>query len=309
MRPIATEQNALRYPLNQLLGTPAHVRLLRTLSNEVVGPITTADAAERAGLTEAGARRALGRLAKTGFVRRVGGGRSQQFALREADPLANQLAILFRKENDRYEALLSGLRDVLENLVEVRLAWIDAPLAQVGDALHIGVIGDSQSLSWVGDEIRRRIATIEETFELTIEVHRFTRADAPEISWDEVTLLAGIPPAGATPQDLGLASHSDRDARALRLSKAIANLLDRDPSLTRRATSHLERILDEDQGAAAHDLREWCAILSHYSNKRLREFLVSTTSRAQRLRQSSPFLAVLNPDERDDVLQFLEREP
>ena len=309
MRPIATEQNALRYPLNRLLGTPAHVRLLRILSNEVVGPITTPDAAERAGLTEAGARRALVRLAKTGFVRRVGGGRSQQFALREADPLANQLAMLFRKENDRYQALLSGLRDVLESLVEVRVAWIDAPPARVGEALHIGVIGDSQSLSWVGDEIRRRIAEIEETFELTIEVHRFTRADAPDIEWDEVTLLAGTPVAGTAPQNPELASHSDREQRALRLSQAIAKLLDRDPSLTRRATSHIERILDEDQGAAAHDLREWYAILSQYSNERLREFLVSTTSRARRLRQSSPFFAVLNSEERDEILQFLEREP
>ena len=273
-----------------------------------MGPITTADAAERAGLTEAGARRALGRLEKTGFVRRVGGGRSQQFALREADPLAAELVMLFRSESDRYQALLSALRDVLESLVEVRLAWIDAPPDRVGEALHIGVIGDSQSLSWVGDEIRRRIATIEATFELTIEVHRFTRADAPEIEWDEVTLLAGTPVAGATAQEPELARHSDREQRALRLSEAIASLLDRDPSLTRRAISHLERILDEDQGAAAHDLREWYAILSQYSNERLREFLVATTSRAQRLRQSSPFFAVLNPDERDEVLQRLEGE-
>ena len=309
MRPIATEQNALRYPLNQLLGTQAHVRLLRILSNEVVGPITTADAAERAGLTEAGARRALGRLAKTGFVRRVGGGRSQQFALREADPLAAPLVMLFRSENDRYQALLSALRDVLESLVEVRLAWIDAPPARVGEVLHIGVVGDSQSLSWLGDEIRRRFAEIEETFELTLEVHRFTRADAPDIEWDEVTLLAGTPVPDATSQDPRRAVHGDREQRALWLSRAIAHLLDRDPSLTRRATSHLERILDEDQGAAAHDLREWHAILSQYSNERLREFLVSTTSRARRLRRSSPFLAVLNPDERDEVLQRLEGEP
>jgi DNA-binding Lrp family transcriptional regulator len=309
MRPIATEQNSLRYPLNQLLGTPAHVRLLRILSNEVVGPITASDAAERAGLTEAGARRALSRLVKTGFVRRVGGGRSQQFALRDADPLAAQLIMLFQRENDRYQALLSGLRDILESLVDVRMAWIDAPPARVGEALHIGLIGDSESLSWVGDEIRGRIAEIEDTFELTIEVHRFTRADAPEVSWDDVTLLAGIPETKASLQNPELASHSDRDQRALRWSAAIASLLNRDPSLTRRATSHVERLLDEDQGAAAHDLREWLAILSQYSNERLREFLVSTTSRAQRLRQSTPFFAVLNPDERDEVSQFLEEQP
>ena len=117
-----------------------------------------------------------------------------------------------------------------------------------------------------------------------------------------------FPSVGASSQAPGLTSHSDREQRALRLSQGIAILLDRDPSLTRRATGHLERALDEDQGAAAHDLREWHAILSQYSNERLREFLVSTTSRARRLRQSSPFFAVLNPDERDEILQFLEGE-
>jgi hypothetical protein len=40
MRPIVSEQDPLRYPLNELLGTRAHVRLLRVMANEVDGSLT-----------------------------------------------------------------------------------------------------------------------------------------------------------------------------------------------------------------------------------------------------------------------------
>lgn len=306
MRPIASEQNALRSPLNQLLGTEAHVRLLRVLANEVVGPITTAEAAARAGLTSAGARRALDRLSKTGFVQRVGGGRSQQFALREADPLSAQLAELFRRERDRYEALLSSLRAVMESFGDVRVAWINTPPVHVGEPLDINVLCDAQAVSWIADEFRRQVADIEASFGLTIEVHIFTRADSPDVVWDEVTLLSGVPEGVAPAHGAGPITHVEREERALRLSQAIVRLLDRNPSLTRRALRHIRRLLSEEQGAAAHDLREWQAILSQYSYERLQAFVVSTTSRANRLRQSSPFFAVLTPDERDEVLQVLE---
>ena len=307
MRPIATEQDTLRFPLNALLGTQGAVRLLRILADEVVGPISVADAAKRAGLTEAGARRALVRLSKTGFVRRVGGGRSRQFELRTDDPVAERLVLLFRSESYRYQALLASIRDALESLYEVRVAWLDAPPARAGEPLHIGMIGDSASLSWLGDEIRRRIAEVEQSFDLTIEVHGFSRGDAPDVDWRETTLLAGVPSAGTSAPSGIPTVHSDREQRTLRLSEAIKRLVNRNPSLVRRAIRHLELILEKDQGAAAHDLREWHAILSQYSIERLQEFLVSTTSRAQRLRQSSPFFAVLTPDERDEVLQDLER--
>ncbi len=306
MRPIAIEQDTLRFPLNDLLGTKAQVRLLRVLADEIVGPITVADAADRSGLTEAGARRALGRLAKTGFVRRVGGGRSRQFELRTDDLVARQLVPLFRGESDRYQRLLASIRNTLESLTEIRVAWLDAPPARPGEPLHIGVVGESGSLAWLSDEIRSRIAEVERDFDLTIEVHSFSRADAPNIDWAKMTLLAGVPSVEALASSRPPPGHGDRDRRALRLAEAVSDLLDRDPSLVRRAIRHLELVLEKDQGAAAHDLREWHSILSQYSIERLREFLVSTTSRAQRLRQSSPFLAALAADERDEVLLYLE---
>jgi Fic family protein len=79
MRPIASDQNSLRNPLNELLGAESHVRLLRVLANEVDGPLTAPNAAELAGLTIPGAHKALKRLLKSGFVVRVGGGRTHQF--------------------------------------------------------------------------------------------------------------------------------------------------------------------------------------------------------------------------------------
>ena len=74
MRPIVSNQNSLRNPLNKLMGTQALVRLLRVLANEVDGPLTAPNAAEHAGLTIPGAHKALKRLVRSGLVVRVGGG-------------------------------------------------------------------------------------------------------------------------------------------------------------------------------------------------------------------------------------------
>ena len=306
MRPVASEQDSLRFPLNVLLGAQAPVRLLRVLADEVTGPINAADAAERAGLTEAGARRALIRLAKTGFVRRVGGGRSQQFTLREEDPLVERLVELFRAEHERYQELIRCLREILGDIVEINVAWIGTLPARLGEPLHIYVIGDSKSLAWLGKEIRDRIEDVEQAFELTIEVKRFSRADAPDVIWNEVIVLAGTPSILPLARSRVSADPEDREQRLLRLSQAIASLLNQNPSLVKRALKHIDLLLEKDQGAATDDIREWRSVLSKYSIERLLAFLVSSTSRARRLRRSSPFFAVLTAEERDKVLQFLE---
>ena len=309
MRPISGEQDVVRHPLNELLGTHAHVRLLRVLTEDVEGPIGVGEAAERAGLTEAGARRALRRLAQTGFVQRVGGGRHQQFALRESDSIGRQLRTLFRAETDRYQSLLTRMREALGRLPEIQVAWIDSAPTQSGQPLHIGVLSDSRSLTYLPGEIRRRITPVEEEFDLTIEVHGYSRADAPDVAWETADLLPGymeVAPTGPAERPPG---HEDRERRALQLSRAIAAVLEKNPSLAKRATRHIEALLKSDQGPASHDLREWHTILSKYSRHRLRDFLVSETPRAQRLRQSSPFFAVLSADERDEVMALLEDRP
>ena len=53
-------------------------------------------------------------------------------------------------------------------------------------------------------------------------------------------------------------------------------------------------------------LAEWRQLLDIYSLRQVMQLMVSTSSRANRLRQSSPFFAVLNAEERDKVLSALE---
>ena len=156
--------------------------------------------------------------------------------------------------------------------------------------------------------MRQRIVPIEKDFDVTIEIHAFSRADMPEVDWQTTTLLGGQP-SSVEERPSQSSAHSDRVARAKRLSGLIAEQLDQDPSLLRRAERHLEFLLEQDQGPAAHDLREWQEILANYSRQRIRDFLISETPRAQRLRQSSPFFAVLNPDQREELLDALDEAP
>ena len=139
-----------------------------------------------------------------------------------------------------------------------------------------------------------------------VDIRAFTRADAPTKSPEDSFLLAGVRRTPGGRRQRTPRPHSEREERALRLSRAVARLLDQNPSMVRRATRHLDRLLAEDQGAASHDLSEWKAILTSYSPERLKDFLVATSSRADRLRQSSPFFAVLSAEERDRVLAYLD---
>ena len=306
MRPIANEQSFLRYPLNELLGKPAHVRILRVLCDDVTVPVSAPDAAERTGLTEAGARRALLRLTKTGFVLRIGTGRSQHFSLRRPDPLVDSLCRLFETERDRFQRLISGVREALDRFSELRVAWIGALPEAVGAPLHLDLMTDTRSLPGLTTEVRRHILPLEREFDITIELRAFTNADAPEVDWPNTTLVAGVPPFDEGHWPTRQTAHADREDRAMRLSRAVADLLEHDPSLVARASRHVERVLAEETGPASHDLQEWRDILGSYSHERLKSFLVATTPRAIRLRQSSPFFAALTPEERDRVIAALE---
>lgn len=306
MRPIASEQNFIRYPLNELLATAANVRLMRVLAEEVIDSIGVPEAAEKTGLTLAGARRALVKLAKTGYVQHVGGKRSQRYALRKSDPITNTIRELFQNESKRYQELKVKIRETLKNLSEIQAAWIDSPPTQVGKPLQIGILSDSRSLSYLGEQVRMRMADVECDFDLTIEVRVFSKADAPEGFLKGVELIAGYLDTGKSSKG---ATHAERDERAARYSQAIVKILDCDSSLIKRASRYLEFQLEDDHGSASHDLREWQDILSRYSVQRIKDFLVSDTPRANRLRQSSPFFAVLNDEERERITEIAEIVP
>lgn len=301
MRPVAEEQDALRFPLNRILGTEAQVRLVRVLATEVTGPVSAPEAAELAGVTPAGARRALAHLVRTGCVQRIGRGRSQQFLLREEDPLADSLRALFRAEEDRFQEVIGALRKVFVRAPAVRLAWVDSLPSDPSEPLHLGMVAGTREVVTAAREIREHLSPLEARLDLTVELHAFTAADAPEVPWDRALLLAGAPSSTGA-ESRSPTHHSHREERALDHARIVATILDDDPSLRARALRHTQRLLSSaGRDMARHDLEEWRSILEGYSPARLAAFLVSDTPRARRLRQSSPFLAVLTPEERERV--------
>jgi len=309
MRPIVSEQNPLRYPLNELLGTEAHVRLLRVLANEIDGPLTASDAAKRAGLTTRGAQKALRRLLQSGLVLRVGGGRKHQYGLRRSDRLVQVALKLFQAEKDRYEALLSAIRMRIEKLApHPHSAWIQGFPRELGDPLALGVLHETGHLTDCIRQLRTQLNQVERDFDLTIEVNGYTKADVPSFEADEVTSLYGAPPFPDRYVREILAkplTHEEMDRRLLELARRLAEAVEHDASLVRRAKEHVHRLLQKDQGLATRDITEWRDILGSYSIRRLSRFLTSSSERANRLRQSNPFLAILSPDERARLLRGL----
>jgi hypothetical protein len=304
MRPPKTQRSALKYPLDALLGSPALVRLLRVLIYETKGPVSVTDAARMGGLSTVGARKALESLEKSGIANRVGTGRAQKYGIRDSSPYIVPLRQLFALEQQQYDDLILRLRQALE-MPEVREAWIEQLPMDPGAALQVNVIADAKAVSWIGPELRTRIVETEKLFNLIIELSVLTRADAPIIPKGAIWLW-GTNYASEIGRPPGAQSHAESADRSLRMAKAIAELIKADPSLIQRSLQHINRLLLEGQGTANSDIGEWRQLLETYSSVRLRELLVSRSSRADRLRRSAPFFAVLTPEERDKMMMAIE---
>lgn len=310
MRPIVSEQDFLRYPLNELFGTRSHVRLLRVMANEVDGPLSASDAARRAGLTVPGAQKALGRLLRSGFITRVGGGRKHLYEIRSSDRLMQVVLVLFQEEKDRHEQLISMIKTELNNLKpHPYAAWIKRPPKEIGEPLTLGLLHETRHLANCLQQLRERLNLVEGDFELTIEIEGFTKADISDHALGEVTVLYGVLPSTISPtrQHAGPLTHIEKDRRLDLISLKLAKAIEQDSSLLLRAKAHIDRLLKEEPGTATKDLMEWRDILDLCSLQRLSRFLTSSSERAKRLRQSNPFFAILNAEERTRLALDMER--
>ena len=310
MRPIVSEQNPFRYPLNELLGTQAHVRLLRVMANEVNGPLSASDAAKRAGLTVPGAQKALGKLFRSGFVSRVGGGRKHQYEIRYTERLVQVALELFQAEKDRYEQLLSTIKKEINNLKpHPHAAWIQEFPKEIGEPLTLGMLHETRHLTNCIRKLRTQFNQVEKVFDLTIEVEGYTKADISDLRFKDFTPLYGVLPSSDSHIRQVMKNpltHMERDRRLLELSRKLAEAIQQDTSLARRAIEHVDRLIKEGQGTATRDIKEWRDILEMYSIQRLSRFLTSSSERANRLRQSNPFFAILNPEEQARLVHGLE---
>jgi len=302
MRPIASGQNPFRYPLNEVFGTQAHVRLLRVMASEVEAPLTLSDLAKRSGLTVPGTKKALDRLVRSGFVCPVGGGRHHQYEIRRSDRLMQITIDLFKEERDRFDRLCTAIAKAVSGLSPPpHAAWLQMTSEQIDEPLTVGVLHAAGQLAPAKNRLRDLLNSIEKDHNVTLELEGYTKAEMADVILDKAHILYGHLPARGRPaadKSGQPSTHQERDRRLQDMARRLAQAVARDASLVTRAKMHLDRLLQEDQGAAASDLKEWRDILEMYPLHRLLRFLQSSSERANRLRQSNPFFAVLTPEER-----------
>lgn len=326
MRPTKNPQSALRAPLNPILGTEANVRVLRELAAADT-PLSRAELAARAGLTLPGASGALAKLRRAGIVEPVGAGSRQSVRLRAEHPLQDALRLLFRAEALRPEALFDDLREAVRHTaLPIRAAWIEGAAAERADRPNepvvLGILAGAREVSAAAAALRSACGAIERRYDVTLQIRPWTEADlATARSEDEHRLrkaisLVGLAPAAYLDAGTSMApvlaseqpwsSHARVEIRALKVAEKLVILLDRDPSLPRRARSWIVHRSHAASAAERHELDEWLHLLDTASIPRLQYVLLDPGERGTRLRQSNPFLPVLTDAERASVQGFIE---
>lgn len=288
MRPPKQRQNPLLRPLNDILGTPANVRLLRTLTLSTVS-LTSGELARRAQLGRTSIYPALQELERTGIVEFVGAGSQGQVQIRDRHPLSRPLRQLFRAEARRFEGFIAALRDLFNELpIRPLSAWADERErnGEPAATLRLYFIARPDEVEELTDILNVRLAKTEQAYDIHIAVTGLTRSEletqvgvTKEVLSDTI-LIAGVPPVAlleASPQARNrptLRSHDEHDARSRRLALAIATKLRRDPGLVGLAEDRIKRRASRASPGEKRELAEWARLLSTMSPARLRRFLL-----------------------------------
>ena len=213
---------------------------------------------------------------------------------------------LFQAEKDRYEQLVTAIKKEIRNLApHPHAAWIQAFPKEIGEPLTLGLLHETRHLTNCVRQLRTKLNHVENDFDFTIELEGYTKADISDLKVDDFTALYGVMPSQNSPTRHQIKSpltHREKDRRLHVLSRKMAKAIEQDTSLLRRAKENIDRLLKEDQGTATRDLMEWRNILDMYPIQRLTRFLTSSSERANRLRQSNPFFAILDFDERAQLV-------
>lgn len=302
-------------PLDEILGTPANVRLLRVLALRRTS-LTAGELAKSAALGRTSIYPALRQLERAGVVEFIGAGSQRLVQLRDRHPLSRILRNLFRTEDRRFEALTVALRELFSDLPHRPMsAWVDetADDAQGGDTLRLHVVARPEELQNIVDYLNAHLTDVERKYDVHIAVHGLTRSELDTLrslgTLSTVVLIAGVPPVALTARsrsaasDSTFVSHDVHDARSRKLALAIAAKIKRDPGLIAIAEDYIKRRAQQASPRERRELTEWIRILSTMSPARLQRFLADDSERAVRLRQTLPALNLLSPAEREAVIR------
>lgn len=310
--------------MNGIVGSEAAVRTLRELVLAGV-PLARSEVARRSGLSLPGAVGALEKLRAAGVVESVGTGNRQTVQLRAGHPLSSILQALFHQEASRLPALMDELRALVEGMHPgTRAAWIEGPVAEGGDRpgepLVLGFLAGSRDVSRLASALRGALPPIERGYDVSVEVRGRTEADLATLSAEGARILRGAqvllgphPTSYLDSKEDGPAevarvstAHAGYDYQALLAAAWIAQRLDRDPSLPKRARSWLVHRLHDASEREAAELGEWVSLLDTASIPRLQYVLRDAGERSTRLRQSNPFVPVLTETERRAMRKAVE---
>lgn len=312
MRPTANPQSTLRMPLNDIMGTEANVRVLRVLAERET-PTSAAAISRRAQLQRSTVSRALRTLEESGVVEYVGIAPQVQAILRERGPLARAIRQLFDAERARFDALLDGLKNAAARVPSPPMSvWIGGSAAlgsdRPGDQLTVYLLDKPDWVAVTAQLLRMDLGRLEKKLDVTIDVQEFTLADLATTDIPHEELSAAIVVLGVPPLSLAqrvrkvmakaekrsrIKSHAELDARTLSRAKEVADAIRKDPSVIHRARAYVEKRWHEASPGERKELAEWRRILRTVSPASLRKLLVDTSERATRLRQTLPFLGVL----------------
>jgi len=283
-------------------------------------PLSAADLARKTTLNPTGVRNTVEDLIHEGVLLTVGGGARRLVRLRPDHPLALPLRRLFAAEAGRIDALRKGIGEAAAQLTTPPTSvWLQGPVAegtdQADDTFMVGVLASAVDLESTVETLRERIAGLEKQQDVTIEVRGFSRADLSTLSAEakqEITRAIALwgphPEAfirdhSRKPRRAPGKTHEQIDARGLALASRILRRIGEDPSLIERTRKRLALRMRTASPGERKELQEWNRLLRSGSERRLRQLLTDPGQRATRLRQTMPFLDVLTPEERDQVLE------
>lgn len=176
------------------------------------------------------------------------------------------------------------------------------------------VLAGARDVSATGEQLRALLAQVEAELDLAVEARMVTDADVETAAeetvaaWGRAIPIYGTGPAGvamARPRANGGGTHEARDAAALQRGVWIARHLERDPTLAKRARQWLVTQIPVVSPHEEHELQEWLDVLNGSSVPRIQHVLSDAGERGTRLRQSNPFIPVLNDRERAQMRKDL----
>jgi len=179
-------QSHVRYPLTTIFGSVGNVRVLRALVTDR-SPQSAPQLARLTGLSPQGVRLVLDTLARQQLVKVHGSGRAQLYALNESHPFASALVALFQEEQQRWERLLTTIREMLaKHGAAVRAAWLYGSVARAEDTprsdLDIALLVSSSD---VADQIREDLMPLEDEQQLHISLTALTPKELAALPDDD----------------------------------------------------------------------------------------------------------------------------